>query len=304
MYSMRTGSRVCVNAPAKLNLFLELHERRTDGYHELETLMVPVSLCDSISFAPRNDSEIQLTCEWAGGVPISQRDPMPAVQNNLAYRAATMLRERASIRSGAEIKIVKRIPSRAGLGGGSADAAATLVAANVAWNTELTTDQLVDMASELGSDVPFFLYGSAGRCSGRGEIISPKPMTGRLDFVIVKPPFGLSTPDVFRAADVPSSPKTIDALVSALLRINPASIGSLLFNRLELAASKLTPWIETISGVMQRLSVCGHQMSGSGTSYFAICRNHRHARQIATRLRATRLGSTFVASTTGPYPVR
>ena len=301
---MRTGSRVCVNAPAKLNLFLELHERRKDGYHELETLMVPINLYDSVAIKASDDSAIRLTCNWTGGTPESLRDPMPPSSDNLAHRAAVALRQHAGICSGAEIEIVKRIPTRAGLGGGSADAAATLVAANAAWETAYTRDQLAEIAAGLGSDVPFFLYDSPALCTGRGEIISPISMSGRLDFVIVKPPFGLSTPEVFKASQVSSTPASVDSLISALDPVNPAKIGSMLLNRLQQAAQKLTPWVEKIAGVMRRLSVHGHQMSGSGTSYFAICRNQRQARQIAAKLRATRLGSVFAASTAGPYPVR
>lgn len=305
MFSMRRGSQICVLAPAKLNLFLELHGRRSDGYHEMETLMVPINLYDSISVTPSDiNSTIQFACAWVPGLDPAACETMPDPTKNIAYRAIALLREQAGVSKGAKVVLRKRIPSQAGLGGGSSDAAAALIAANIAWGLNWSTAQLAEVASKIGSDVPFFLYQSLARCTGRGEIIHPVAQRGRLNFVIVKPNFGLSTPDVFQQASIPASPRGSESLLGFLAAADPIASAKLLFNRLESAARKLTPWIQEIASRMDQLAVCGHQMSGSGTSYFALCRNHRHARQVAAVLRATHTGRTIVATTIGPHAAR
>lgn len=302
MSSIRKHDRVCIDAPAKLNLFLELHGRREDGFHELETLMVPINIYDSLSVTARDDVNINLTCNWAPGS--SSTSELPPASKNIAYKAVTLLREHADIDAGADIHLVKRIPAMAGMGGGSSDAAAALVAANRAWGLNCSRQELSEIAARVGSDVPFFLFNGLSRCTGRGEIIEPLPMNGRLDFVVVMPDFGLSTPDVFRAASVPAEPQNSESLTAALTGQNPPTIAQLMFNRLEQAAASLTPWLKSIARRMDELVVCGHQMSGSGTSYFALCRNKRHAMHVAAKLRATRLGQVFAANTIGPHPAR
>lgn len=300
MYLIRQGSRVCISTPAKLNLFLELHCRREDGFHDLETLMVPVSLYDSLSIARTDDDQIDLKCKWVDGLPASQRAEMPAPEDNIVTKALIELRDAAGIADGAYVTLTKRIPAQAGLGGGSSDAAAALVGANHIWNLNWSNEQLAEIAGQLGSDVPFFLFNSLARCTGRGEIIEPLRMRGVLSCVVVKPDFGLSTPEVFRHVEVPAKPKSGQRMLDALLNFDARGIADGVFNRLQSAAARLTPWIEQISERMESLSVRAHQLSGSGTSYFAICRNNRQARHVAAKLRATQLGRVFVVTTLGP----
>lgn len=299
MNLIRQGSRVSVNAPAKVNLFLELLQRRPDGYHELETFMVPVSIYDTVSLENRNDDLLRLTCTWVAGMAEDAKADLPPPEQNLVYQTLRLLRSTANIGCGADVYVTKRIPSQAGLGGGSSDAAAALVAANEAWNLDWSRQELASFAAQVGSDVPFFLYDAWARCTGRGEVIEPLPSPGQLSLVIVKPPLGLSTSEVFAQAAVPQHPASSDPLRRALATANPLSIAGSLFNRLQPAAARMTEWIRTISQKMNDLAVCGHQMSGSGTSYFAVCRNYRHARHIASKLRSLRLGQVFVASTLG-----
>lgn len=299
MYSIRQGSRVNISTPAKLNLFLELHQRRDDGYHDLETFMVPIDIYDSLSLSRRLDGGLRLNCTWVPGLAPEQVGSLPSERENVVYQAITRLREAAGQDLGADIQVTKRIPSQAGLGGGSSDAAAALVAANLAWELKWPIARLAEIAADVGSDVPFFLFDSFARCTGRGQLIDPLPQTPRLSFVIVKPDFGLATADVFKQATVPESPTRSESLFEAINSKNVIAVANQLFNRLQAAASKLTPWIERIARKMDDLAVCGHQMSGSGTSYFAVCRNHRHARQIAAKLRVSRLGSVFVARALG-----
>lgn len=306
MYLIRQGSRVCINTPAKLNLFLELHRRRGDGFHDLETLMVPISLFDTLTITAKSAPEINLDCRWVHGLPNHQCAALPPSHENIVVRALKLLKNVADVREGADLQLAKRIPAQAGLGGGSSDAAAALIGANQVWQLGWSLEALAELGSEIGSDVPFFLFDSARygsplvRCTGRGEIMRSAPMSGRLPCVVVKPDFGLSTPDVFAQVSVPEQHQRCDTLLNCLLQRDFRSLANGMFNRLQQAAARLTPWIDEIAKCMSDLSVWGHQLSGSGTSYFAVCRSIRHARHVSARLRAQQLGRTFVVTTLGP----
>ena len=302
MYTIRHGPRIRIDAPAKLNLFLELRRRRSDGYHELETLMVPVDVYDTLVIQARADHQLKLDCSWAPGLDSAFSGPLPPSRDNLVYHAVETLRNRAGIDLGADIWLRKRIPAQAGLGGASSDAAAALAAANAVWQLGWSRPRLAQLAADLGSDVPFFLHDSAALCQGRGERIEPLAIGRPMSLVLIKPTAGLSTADVYRHAVVPDQPRSSDPLRAALRFSNLSEVGKRLFNRLQTAAASLTPWIQRIASAIEPHGVCGHQMSGSGTSYFALCRHKRHAKQIAARLRATRLGSVLTVSTIGPYP--
>ena len=153
---------VVIQTPAKLNLFFEVHGKRDDGYHEIETLMCPISLCDTLCFRRTSSEELELECRWGsasqGG---SGFDDVPRDDRNLVWRAIELLRRRIGVRLGAKLRLIKRIPTAAGLGGGSSDAAAALAAGNLAWNLDLSLPELTALAAEIGSDVPFFC--TAGR---------------------------------------------------------------------------------------------------------------------------------------------
>ena len=175
--------------------------KRTDGFHEIETLMVPVSLCDTLAFQATPESAIDCACRWH--YPRAPRgEPARAIpqlgENNLAVRTARLLREAAGVNAGAHIELIKRVPLEAGLAGGSSDAAAALVAANVGWGLNWPVERLGEVASQLGSDVAFFLAGGVALCTGRGENVSPEPHLAPLHFVIVQPPAGLSTAEVYK----------------------------------------------------------------------------------------------------------
>jgi 4-diphosphocytidyl-2-C-methyl-D-erythritol kinase len=283
--------RVTVQAPAKLNLFLELLARRADGYHDLETLMVAVDLCDQLSLQSRDDGELHLVTDWAATIPChTSLGDVPAGHDNIVVQALERLRERAGVSLGANIRLRKRIPSAAGLGGASSDAAAALLGANVLWDLRWTTAELSLLAAELGSDVPFFLGASAAVCRGRGEQIEPLPSLPRLDVVIVRPPEGLSTPAVYGRCQVADSPASVDPAVAAWRRGDIAGLARHMTNRLEPAAEALSPWIARLRAAFAEQNCYGHQMSGSGTSYFGLCRHALHARQVASRLRARDIG--------------
>ena len=259
---IRVGPAVAC-APAKLNLFLEVTGKRPDGYHALETLMLAVNLFDTLELADDPTGRIGLVCEPEG---------LPTDERNLAYRAAQKFAPR-----GARMRLTKRIPHEAGLGGGSSDAATVL---QMRGGTPA-------MAADLGSDVAFFFHAPAAWCTGRGEMVEPESPGGRFDFVVVKPAGGLSTAEVYRHLKLPSASRSGDAARAALRRGSPEELAGGLFNRLEAAACDLSP---AVADVIQRLRRCeplAVQLTGSGSAVFALCRNGTDADRVAVQFRAS-----------------
>jgi len=308
MHVRQSATHVEVVTPAKINLFLEVLGKRPDGFHEIETLMATVTAYDRLIFVPNAKDEIVLSCRWAHGLEAWQRrqdsqkaahellyGEIPRGPQNLVWRAAALIRDRAGIRQGATICLVKRVPAAAGLGGASSDAAATLVAANLAWKLEWSRERLMELAAELGSDIPFFFTPGAAVARGRGEKIDVvRPF--QIHVVIARPPVGLSTPQVYKACRPAEHPKRAEMLMKSLTRGDMAKAGRQLHNRLQPAAQTLTPWISRLHDEFERQDMMGHQMSGSGSCYFGLCRSARHARRIAARLRARGVGAVFAAT--------
>lgn len=197
------------------------------------------------------------------------------------------------VSSGANVSLVKRIPMAAGLAGGSSDAAAALLLGNESWNLDWSRNRLASVAAELGSDIPFFLHNGAAVCRGRGEQIDPVTGLGQLHFVVAAPPEGLSTASVYRTCKPSETPHDVYPLIEALCAGRWADIARCLKNRLQQAAEQLSQWIDRLKFEFARLDCVAHQMSGSGTSYFGICRSARHARRIATQLRSRQVGRVF-----------
>jgi 4-diphosphocytidyl-2-C-methyl-D-erythritol kinase len=175
-----------LSAPAKVNLSFEIKGRRADGFHEIETLMAPVSLADRLTIERAgDDGQIRFTCD----------DPsLPAGDDNLVVRAAKLFRERTGISTGIRIALEKNIPHGAGLGGGSSDAATTLLGLNELFGAGLAQSELTDIAAQLGSDVPFFIARSAAICRGRGELVTPISLDANLNLLLLKPEFRVPTP--------------------------------------------------------------------------------------------------------------
>jgi len=285
----RSAADIVVQTPAKLNLFFEVLARHDDGYHEIETLMCPIDLYDTLYFKEDPSGQIGLQCErdsGPGDPSGSGLGELPEGGDNLAVRACELLREQTGARCGASLRLVKRIPTAAGLGGGSSDAAAAMVVANQGWRLGQSLDDLARIAAKLGSDVPFFLVGGPAICRGRGERVEPVAGLAALHFVVVRPPAGLSTAAVYGACRVPAKPRPLKPLLDALKRGDINRAGRLLFNRLQPAAESLSPWIARLRREFDGLDCPGHGMSGSGTSYFGLCRHAKHARRIAGRLQA------------------
>lgn len=274
---LRAGAdSLVLAAPAKLNLFLEIVGKRADGYHELQTLMIAVDLFDTLELHAAKG--LSLTCEPPG---------LPTGADNLVIRAGTVLQAAAGRPDrGAAIRLTKRIPTRAGLGGGSSDAAATLVGLNALGKLALTNEELVAMAASVGSDVAFFLTPPAAWCTGRGEVVSPEPVGRTLDFVVVCPAVGLSTAEVYAHVRVPAVPRCGDELRAAVRSGNPEAVGRALFNRLEEPAFALAPQVRQARDRLLALGPCGAQMTGSGSAVFAVCRSRAEALRVAAAYHA------------------
>jgi 4-diphosphocytidyl-2-C-methyl-D-erythritol kinase len=265
---------ILVRAPAKVNLFLEILSKRTDGYHEIATLMVAIRLMDTLIF--KEEPDLRLVCN---------RPDLSTGPDNLVLRAARLLQERTGCTKGAHIRLVKRIPMAAGLAGGSTDAAATLLGLNRLWNLGLATEELASLGGRLGSDIPFFFYTPAAWCTGRGEIVSPFKMGRPLDLVLLCPSFGCATAEVYENLTVPALAKAGAELRQAVEAGATEAIGRSLFNRLQPAAEKLTPTLGTYYRRLAELGPAGQLMSGSGSSLFALCRDRAEAERLAGQLR-------------------
>jgi len=292
-----TASYIEVQTPAKVNLFFEVLARRDDGYHEIESLMCPLDWYDTLSFTRLDAPRIVLTQRWALGLEALARrshGALPEPRHNLAYRAVELLRERSGVRLGGQMHLIKRIPTSAGLGGGSSDAAAALVAANEAWGLGWSRQRLAELGGELGSDVPFFLDGGAAVCRGRGERIEPIGPLGRWHLVVVRPHEGLSTAAVYARCRPAQSPGNVQPLIAALRAGRWDQVRRTMYNALETPAGELSPWVGRIRSQLQREDLVAFQMSGSGTSFFGVCRHARHARCVAQRLRNRGLGLVMV----------
>ncbi|MEM6799045.1 MAG: 4-(cytidine 5'-diphospho)-2-C-methyl-D-erythritol kinase [Planctomycetota bacterium] len=305
-YLRKTTTGLLVQAPAKLNLYLDVQGRRPDGFHDLETLIVPINLFDSLYIAPNDARGSAITLRVHDLRPRENRlsgidEPIPTDGRNLVVRALEKLREAIGIDRGAKVELWKRIPSRAGLGGGSSDAAAALVAGLRLWNKRLPQAAIDEIAAALGSDVPAMLRYGPSVCRGRGEVVEAVRLPARAACVLVQPPVGLGAGEVFSQFTPQDrgvhQQNQREYLMAALRRGNLAEAGKHLRNDLQEAASRFTPWVDRLRKTMERLPVAGHQMSGSGSVYFALCGSLRLARRVASELRQHRLGWVGVAAT-------
>lgn len=293
-----TTRNLTVLAPAKLNLFLRIVARRPDGYHDIESVMAAINLFDTLTFEATADGSIELEVvdasprSFAGQI----RSEAPAGPTNLVVRAAMLLKEHAGCAMGARISLTKRIPSSAGLGGGSSDCAATLGALNRLWNLGIPDGELMSLAGQLGSDIPFFLgKSSVSLCTGRGEILEPLRVSSGLHFVVAKPASGLSTPAVYRECRPDQSHQSMALFVESMRSGRICEMAQRLHNGLQAPAERLSSDVRRLRSLFEQESVVGHQMSGSGSSYFGICRSRRHAIGIASRLKSAGIPWVTVA---------
>jgi 4-diphosphocytidyl-2-C-methyl-D-erythritol kinase len=272
------SDQVTIEAPAKVNWYLEVLSRRPDGYHEIETFMVAVSLFDTLTFEATGETSVDLTCSDMS---------LSVDADNLVLRAASALSAAANVRRGARIHLVKRIPMAAGLAGGSSDAAATLLGLNQLWKLNWPSTRLAELSANLGSDIPFFLGTAfASWCTGRGERVEPAVLVRPMDLVLACPPVGLATAGVYRAVRVAEKPRASGEFRNALETGEPDRIGAVLFNRLQEPAERMCPLVSRLLSALRETNPLGTLMSGSGSSTFALCRHAEDARRVAHELRS------------------
>jgi 4-diphosphocytidyl-2-C-methyl-D-erythritol kinase len=265
---------VKILAPAKINLFLKVLGKRTDGFHELLTLMAPVSLFDEITLEPRDE-----------GITLTAPGSNCEEQKNLGYRAAELFFRETGLKHGAAIDIVKNIPVGGGLGGGSSDGASVLMGLNSLFEAGLSRDELMELAARLGSDCPFFILGGPALMGGRGEILLQQPVLEERHYLIVVPPLEISTALVYFHLKCPltiydNKFRSNDVIFNDL--IVPEQI---LQNDLQSAAFGICPDIEPVRNELFDAGALGVLMSGSGSSVFGVYRDKEHECYGMSRIR-------------------
>jgi 4-diphosphocytidyl-2-C-methyl-D-erythritol kinase len=281
-------SKYRIQAPAKLNLRLKVTGRRTDGYHELVSIMIPVSLFDSLEVAVADHGRINLTCRGFS---------VPGDENNLVVRAASLFMTQAGIEKGLEIRLTKRIPVAAGMGGGSSDAAATLLVLNTVWAGALSPEALHDLGRQIGADVPFFLYGKPALARGIGDILEPLGDWPDWCYIIVTPPVQISTPWVYGNFQLKKLTRDELEYIKIVLGSHAVNISQFLENDLETVTSATFPIIDTIKKALIEAGAEGALMTGSGPSVFGVFRSLKEAESARKNLISRRLGDVFVART-------
>ncbi len=272
-------------APAKINLFLHVLGRRADGYHDLQTVFALIDLADWIDLERRDDGKLQRTGDLIG----------PA-DDDLALRAARLLQQRTGTRFGADIQVLKRIPAGAGLGGGSSDAATTLIALNRLWNAALDRTDLAALALELGADVPFFVHGFNAFAEGRGERLSPIALPAA-HYALIWPQVHVSTKEIFEDPGLTRNTKAtkmsdFSAAPGGLLhggrpdlRTAPVLFGS---NDLETVARRRFPDIDRVVAHLAQFGPT--RMTGSGSAVFTVASGEEAARAAVADLPAEWVG--------------
>jgi len=294
-----TRPRVIVeSAPAKINLILQVAPRRPDGYHDLQTVFMAVSLMDRLSFRHLTAGRIKISISGR------QAKLIPRDGTDLATRAARLLRDRyGQPTMGALLTLNKKIPVAGGMAGGSTDAAAALRGCNTLWGLNLDDVVLGTLAAELGADVPFALHGNVAFGTGRGDMLQPVPVSGIFHWALAFAHHGLSTPAVFRTFDaLPDAPDAapIDDLLRGLATGDAAAVGHCLHNDLTPAALALCPELGTTLEVgRHHPGVLGAILSGSGPTCAFLCDSAKTAADVAAEL--ARLPQVKSAKTvTGP----
>jgi 4-diphosphocytidyl-2-C-methyl-D-erythritol kinase len=276
-----------IKAPAKLNIRLKVTGRRRDGYHELVSIMVPIDLFDHLELSDTRGRGITLICE---GMEV------PADETNLVHRAARSFFSQTGFHEGITIKLFKSIPVAAGMGGGSSDAAATLLALNEMWSKPLSLSELHKIAIELGADVPFFLIGRPCLARGIGEILESIEAWPKCWYVIVRPPIEVSTPWVYGNLKLLLTTSEYD-YIKQILKGATVSIPQILENDLERVTAATFPIIETIKKSLIQAGAQGALMTGSGPSVFGVFSTKDRALSGKQNLITRNLGDVFMATT-------
>ncbi len=300
-----------MHAPAKVNLELRVGPLQDDGYHPVVSVFQAVSLFEEVvASATASGSGVSVTVRGHGAAQV------PTDGSNLAVRAARLLAERAGVEAAAHLSLRKAAPVAGGMAGGSADAAATLLACDLLWDAGLGRDELLALASELGSDVPFALVGGTALGTGRGDRVTPVLARGEFHWVLAIAETGLSTPAVYAehdrlratsAASAPSAeerrldPRVSDDLAAALLAGDPVSLGACLSNDLQPAALSLRPELRAVVRLGEEHGALGILVSGSGPTVALLASGSDQALELAVALTASGVAAD-VRRVTGPVP--
>jgi 4-diphosphocytidyl-2-C-methyl-D-erythritol kinase len=297
----RAGA-VVARAPAKVNVHLAVGPLRPEGFHELRTVYLAVSLFDTVTARPGDGLSLTVTGEGA--------DVVPTDRHNLVWRAAELLADSAGIPADADLAIAKSIPAAAGLAGGSADAAAALVALDALWGTRADRTDLADLAAQLGSDVPFSLLGGVALGSGRGEQLSPVLARARSHWVLGIAGEGLSTPAVYAELDrlradgrVPdgSELEPTEPVIAALRSGPPSALAAALVNDLQAPALALRPELRRALTAATDAGASGALLSGSGPTVAALAEDEHNAVRLTAALAGAGVFRT-VRAVHGPVP--
>ena len=287
---------VTVRVPGKLNLHLAVGARRDDGFHDLTTVFQAVSLYDDLT---AEDTTGAVTCTVTG----EGSDALPTGPDNLAVRAALRLAKFAGVGRGARLSIVKGIPVAGGMAGGSADAAAALVACDALWHTGLAREDLDGLAASLGSDVPFALQGGTALGVGRGEQVSPVLARGQFHWALALADEGLSTAEVYAEHDRGDPQPVLDAdgVLAALRAADAAALGKALHNDLQAAALRLRPSLRRTLDAGVEYGALGAIVSGSGPTCAFLAASKSEAVDLAARLSGAGVCRS-VRTAHGPVP--
>jgi len=288
---------VHVRAPGKINLFLSVGDVGDDGYHDVATAYQAVSLYEDVSAWPDD----RISVSFTGTMDTSG---LPTDGSNLAMKAAKLLARTTGVTAGARLEIAKHVPIAGGMGGGSADAAATLLACDALWGTDLPKDAMLDLAAKLGADVPFALTGGTAIGTGRGDRLSPALGTGRFHWVLAVADFGLSTPAVYRELDAirdeesragrAGVPAIDPAVLHALRAGDPARLASALHNDLQAAAVRLAPPLGDLLEIGEQAGALAGIVSGSGPTLAFLTEDSDSAIALQISLSAARVNALHV----------
>ena len=258
-------------APAKVNLSLRVLRRREDGFHEIESLMCPVSIFDTLDISLREEAGLEFVCDDAS---------LPTDDNNLVVRAAKRFCAEHGVEPNLRIALTKRIPHGAGLGGGSSDAATTLIALDRLFDTQLSREVLAAMAADLGSDIPFFIYQSAAIIRGRGEHVEPVAFPHALPLLLIKPPFGVPTPWAYQRW------KDSREIPGVRYAAQEMEWGTLVNDLERPVFEKYIFLADVKTWLLEQPGVAGSIMSGSGATIFSVLRSKEHAATLIDRVTA------------------
>jgi 4-diphosphocytidyl-2-C-methyl-D-erythritol kinase len=302
MTTVSAPAMVHAKAPGKINVFLKVGALLPDGYHDVAIAYQAVSLYEEVRAYPADDFSVAIS----GTVELSR---VPLDGSNIAIRAARLLARKTGYRGGAHLEIGKHVPVTGGMGGGSADAAATLLACDELWGTDLPREQMLALATELGSDVPFAFTGGTAIGTGRGDQLSPALAQGQFQWVLALADFGLSTPAVYSELDshrdrhsqdiFPATAQPfVDANVLQALRAgDPHQLAETLYNDLQAPALHLEPSLASVLELGEENGALAGIISGSGPTIAFLTADLDNALELQIALSAARL---TVVRVTGP----